>query len=133
MPDVALEHLAEGDWQPARAQDLLDPSEFTVLFTTQDAARETGPFHRAVAVRPAAEQRAGFRHLFGAASQAVLVRPDGHVALICPAEAAEARLQAYAEAHLGAAASTVAPTCVSSGHNQPRRRVRPAARGAMVG
>ncbi len=108
LPDVKLERLGEDGWQPARAQDLLDPSDFTVLFTARDAACEAGPFRQSFAIRPVAEQRTGYRHLFGAAPQAVLVRPDGYVALTCPAEAADLRLQAYAEAHLGAAAAKVA-------------------------
>lgn len=108
LPDLELEHLGEGGWHEARAQDLLDPSDFTVLFTAQGAADATKPFQRAFAVRPAEGQQAGFRHLFGAAPQAVLVRPDGYVALICPADAAEVRLQSYAQAHLGAEAAKVA-------------------------
>lgn len=108
MPNVALEHVADGGWQEAWAHDLLDPSEFTVLFASQDEMSDSGPFRRAVAIRPTGKHQARFRHLFGSAPQAVLVRPDGYVALMCPAEEAGRRLQAYAEAHLDLAPTEVA-------------------------
>lgn len=106
LPDVDLRRAAGEGWREARAQDLLDPSDFTVLFTSQDAARISGlPFGRSFAVRAPAACGKDFHRLFGTSPQALLVRPDGYVALICPAEKAASRLRAYSQTRLGRAAA----------------------------
>ena len=102
LPDLDLQQAGSDGWHEARAQDLLDPSDFTVLFTSQDGPSPSPPpFARTFAVQPPSARQKDFRRLFGASDQALLVRPDGYVALICPAEKAASRLEAYSAKHLG--------------------------------
>ena len=106
LPDIDLQQASSEGWHEARAQDLLDPSDFTVLFTSQDVpgASFPLPFGRSFAVRAPSARQKDFRRLFGTSDQALLVRPDGYVALICPAEKAASRLWAYSATHLGGVA-----------------------------
>lgn len=107
LPDFKLQQATAYGWRAATAHHLLDPSDFTVFFTLED---ETGqpaqPFPKSFAIRPTPAEPAELHRLIGASPQALLVRPDGYVALCCPLEEAPSRLRAYAEAHLGGDAGT---------------------------
>jgi len=101
LPDFVLEVAREGQWRRARAQDLVDPRSFTLLHTSPGPMDVPSPaFALRRMVRPQQDDPTAFLDAFSARPVAILVRPDGYVAMSCALEEAQARLDAYAQDHL---------------------------------
>ncbi|MAQ36448.1 MULTISPECIES: FAD-dependent oxidoreductase [Thioclava] len=98
LPDPPLEVARDGAWHPAHAQDLVDPSGF-VLLCTGDGPAPQSPFAKSLKLRPAPDHAEAFAQIFGHDGAAVLVRPDGYVALSAPLVDTARAVEAYAEVH----------------------------------
>ena len=101
LPDVELQRAGADGWSLARSQDVLDPSDFTVLSVSE--AGETvpePPFGKPVAIRPAPT-----REVISAMCSAHRRWSAGASRWLCRAELSgwgrAQLLGAYAEAHLG--------------------------------